>query len=92
MRIFSWLLSGSPDSIQVRLMPADAEARTLPGFQTGGLTLTALAGDTLGKVMGKFNQFRGPDSQINTLYTQDGAVIPFTTVLTSSVTVVVRKS
>lgn len=92
MRIFSWLFNGAPDVIQVQLVPADAEASTLPGFHTGGLSLTATVGETLGHVMAKFNQFRGPDSQIKALYTQDGAVAPFTTVLTGPVTVLVRKS
>ncbi len=92
MRIFGWLFNGTPDIIQVQLVPADAEAHTLPGFHTGGLSLTANVGETLGQVMAKFNQFRGPDAQIKTVYTQDGAVVPFTTVLTAPVTVLVRKS
>ena len=86
-----WLF-GRREAIRVFLTPADAAAKTLPGFHNGGLAVTARAGETIGTVMSRFNQFRGPDSQITTLYTQDGHSIPFTTVLTDSVTCVVRKA
>jgi hypothetical protein len=91
MRIFSWLFNGTPDAIKVLLEPADDAAKTLPGFHTGGLALTASAGDTVGAVLAKFNQFRGPDSQIKIVYTQDGHAVPPATVLTHTVTLVVRK-
>jgi hypothetical protein len=88
--LFSWL-NPEPETIRIFLMPADAEARTIPGFRTGGLPLIARSGETLGAIMARFNQFRGPDSQIRTLYTQDGALIPYTTVMTGPATCVVRK-
>jgi hypothetical protein len=88
--LFSWF-SPEPETIRIFLTPADAEARTIPGFHTGGLTLIARSGETLGAIMARFNQFRGPDSQIVTLYTQDGAKIPYTTVITGPVTCIIRK-
>lgn len=88
--LFSWFAS-EPETIRIFLTPADTEARTIPGFHTGGLALIARSGETLGAIMARFNQFRGPDSQITTLYSQDGAKIPYTTVMTGSATCVVRK-
>lgn len=76
--------------IQVQLL-AEGTAKTLPGFSAGGLTLTATTGETLGVVMSRFNQFRGPDSQIRALFTEDGASVPFTTVLTDAVQLFVKK-
>lgn len=90
-RVFSWLFGGSQE-IRVFLTPADAAAKTLPGFHNGGLVVMARSGETVGAVMSRFNQFRGPDSQITALYTQDGHVIPFTTVLSGPVTCMVRKA
>ncbi len=77
--------------IQVQLVAEDAAAKTLPGFHSGALALTATTGETLGTVMARFNQFRGPDSQIRTLFSADGAPIPFTTVLTDAVQLTVKK-
>jgi hypothetical protein len=74
------------------VLGAEGAARELPGFGAGGLTLTAYTGETLGAVMSRFNQFRGPDSQIRALYTQDGHSIPFTTVLTGPVQCMVKKT
>ena len=76
--------------VQVQLV-AEGAAKTLPGFGAGGLTLTATSGETVGTVMARFNQFRGPDSQIRALFTHDGAQVPFTTVLTDAVQLVVKK-
>ena len=86
---FSWFF-GVDEEIRVFLTPADAAAKRLPGFHNGGLVVMARSGETIGAVMSRFNQFRGPDSQITTLYTQDGHTIPYTTVLSGPVTCVVR--
>ena len=83
-------LFGGGEEIRVFLTPADAAAKRLPGFHNGGLAVMARSGETIGAVMSRFNQFRGPDSQITTLYTQDGHTIPYTTVLSGPVTCVVR--
>jgi hypothetical protein len=76
--------------IQVQLV-AEGDAKTMPGFSAGGLTLTATTGETLGAVMSRFNQFRGPDSQIRAVFSADGDPIPFSMVLTDPVQVYVKK-
>lgn len=90
--MFDWLFWFAPQpvqKIQVQLLP-EGGAVGLPGFHGGGLTLIANHGDTLQKVLDNFNTYRGPDSAIRKLYTRDGAPIPFSTVLTGSITCVVR--
>jgi len=77
--------------IQVQLVAADAAAKQMPGFSAGALSMTATTGETLGAVMARFNQFRGPDSQIRTLFSADGVHIPFTMVLTDAVQLTVKK-
>lgn len=86
---FSWFFDGG-EEIRVFLTPADSAAKKLPGFHNGGLVVMARSGETVGAVMSRFNQFRGPDSQITTLYTQDGHIIPTSTVLNGSITCIVR--
>lgn len=83
-------LSEPRHRIQVQLL-AKGDAKQLPGFSAGALALTATSGETLGAVMSRFNQFRGPDSQIRVLFTDNGASVPFTTVLTDAVQLVVKK-
>ena len=90
-RVWNWLFGSSDERILVQLVPT-AAAKTLPGFSHGGLTLVATRGETVGAVMERFNTYRGPDAQISTLYTQDGELIPFTTVLTGPVHCIVRNS
>jgi hypothetical protein len=91
MEWFKSLFEGQKQSYTIQLVP-DGEALDLPGFRNrGGLTLIAKEGETIGVVMARFNQFRGPDSQIRVLFTQDGATIPFSTKITGSVICVVRK-
>jgi hypothetical protein len=86
--MLSWLvemMAQKPERITVQLVPKDAPARNLPGFAHGGLTLIALRGDTLEKVLANFNTYRSQDSQINLLYTEDGTPIPPRTVLTAPI-------
>lgn len=84
--MLSWLFATQErKSIKVILSPADDAAKSLPGFHTGGLTLDAKAGETVGLVLERFNQFRGPDSQIRHVFTADGHEVPMKTILTDSV-------
>jgi hypothetical protein len=90
--MFEWLWEvffGS-EKITVQLIP-DNSASTLPGFNNGGLTLIANKGDSIEKIMTNFNTFRGPDSQITKLFTQDGNTIPFSTVITQPIICIVKK-
>jgi len=82
----SLFFNQKPQRVTVQLLgPKD-----LPGFQHGGLTLIANKGDTFSKLLGNFNAYRGPDSQIPALYTQDGDSIPPSTVIVEPVVCVVR--
>jgi hypothetical protein len=90
--MFEWLWEvffGS-EKITVQLIP-DNSANTLPGFHSGPLTLIAVKGDSIEKIMTNFNTFRGPDSQITKLFTQDGDAIPFSTVITQPIICIVKK-
>jgi hypothetical protein len=90
--MFEWLweiLFGS-EKITVQLIP-DTSAIQLPGFNSGGLTLIANKGDSVEKIMTNFNTFRGPDSQITKLFTQDGDILPFSTVITQPNIFIVKK-
>ena len=82
--------SGKTEKVTVQLV-AEGDARTLPGFHHGGLTLIANKGDTFEKILYNFNAYRGPDSQISALYTADGVAMPPHAVLTAPVRVFVRK-
>ncbi len=92
----SWLLSllgmntVGGEKVTVQLVP-DEGAKSLPGFHHGGLTLIATKGHTFAQVLDNFNAYRGPDSQILKLFTQNGLEIPLKTVITHPVICGVRK-
>ncbi len=92
----SWVLSllgfgGEPPSkVTVQLIP-DADARSLPGFHHGGLTLIAIKGTSFRTLLDNFNTYRGPDSQILNLFSGDGRAIPLDTIISAPVVVHVRK-
>jgi hypothetical protein len=88
--MWAWLFGSTPERLTVQLVP-DASAKSLPGFQHGGLTLIANKGDTFQKLMDNFNTYRGPDSQIHKLYAQDGQEIPFSAVINAPVICIVKK-
>jgi hypothetical protein len=47
-----------------------AVSRKLAGFHSGGtLKLSFTAGETIGAVLHRFNEYRSPDNQIENLYT-----------------------
>ena len=78
--MMNWLF-GTPERVTVQLI-AENDARTLPGFHNGGLTLIATKGTTFAQLLINFNTYRGPDSQIAKLFTLEGAEIPLRTVIT----------
>lgn len=60
--------SGSVIPITVKLVPSES-AKKLPGFYSGeALSISVNSGDTVGEMLAKFNQFRGPDAQILQIY------------------------
>ena len=90
IKMLSWLFGAPQEKVTIQIIPEGA-AKSLPGFHNGGLTLIATKGTTFGKLMDNFNAYRGPDSQIQKLFGQDGTEIPFSTVITAPVVAYVKK-
>jgi hypothetical protein len=91
--MFRWLWGSTiSNNIQILLSAFDESARSMPGFYSGNLTLTATSGETLQQVLNRFNKYRGPDSQITNVYTSEGEIVPLFTVLTESVTLFVKNA
>ena len=88
--IFSWISPIKPEMVTIQLVP-EGRARELPGFHHGGLTLIAIKGNTFEQLLENFNAYRGPDSQIHKLFTQDGAEIPSNTLITAPAICMVKK-
>ena len=69
-----------------------AVSRKLAGFHSGAtLKLTFTAGETIGTVLHRFNEYRSPDNQIESLYTTVSLTktIPLQTPLTADLVVFV---
>ena len=83
--------SSHEESFTITLV-ADPSARDLPGFQTNRvLDLDARGGETLGAVIERLNTYRGPDAQINELFSPlTSARVPFSTVLSGPASFIVR--
>lgn len=88
--MWQWLFGSPPERLTVQLIP-DNDARSLPGFHHGALTLIASKGTTFESLLANFNSYRGPDSQIKKLFTFDGAEIPLRTVITEPAVCRIRK-
>lgn len=88
--MLSWLFGAPTSKVTIQIIP-EGDAKSLPGFHNGGLTLIATTGTTFETLMYNFNAYRGPDSQIKKLFGQDGAEIPFSTVITAPVIVYMKK-
>ena len=87
--MMSWLF-GSSKEIKLILQP-DHSAKILPGFKFGDpLHLTGNYGDSVGSIMDRFNTYRSPDSQITQLWKPDGSPLPFSTLITGSLTAIVK--
>lgn len=88
--MFKWFATTQPQPVHLTLSP-DESGKKYAGFQSGKpLTLTGIQGETIGTLMGKFNQYRGPTEQINRIYTQNGELISNSTVLDQDLIAVVR--
>ena len=63
----------------------------VPGFLSGiPLTLVAKTGDTVGTIMERFNTYRGPEAQITKLYTLEGDLLDFSTIIYDNLVAVIR--
>jgi len=84
-----WLFAKKDVSVTLTLIPNE-RGKTLVGFSSGkSLKLTAKSGETVQIVMDRFNTYRGPESQIQTLLTESGEALPFSYVLTKDINAVV---
>lgn len=73
----SWLFGGGSSECKLILQP-DISAKILPGFKSGdSLSVAGTAGETVGTLLGRFNTYRGPDSQITKLWNPDGTPLSF---------------
>ena len=79
-----------PELVTIQLVP-EGRAHDLPGFHRGSLTLVAAKGSTFNQLLDNFNAYRGPDSQILKLFTQDGSEIPLRTTITAPAICLVKK-
>ena len=91
----SWLLdilgiSAPAEKVTIQLIP-DEEAKSLPGFHHGGLTLVVNKGSTFKDLLDNFNAYRGPDSQILKLFSRDGSEIPLRAIITDPAICLVKK-
>ena len=70
---------------KLNLIPTKAAVdRKLAGFHQGNpLALNFTKGETIDAVMHRFNEYRSPDNQIESLFTSANRPIPFATVLGS---------
>ena len=89
--MWQWLFGSTPERVTVQLIPEGTSAQALPGFHHGSLTLIATKGTTFEQLLENFNAYRGPDSQIFKLFSQDGTEIPLRTVITAPVICLVKK-
>lgn len=88
--MMSWFFGETSKEVKLILQP-DSSARILPGFKFGdSLHLTGNYGDSVGVIMDRFNAYRAPDSQITQLWKPDGALLPYSTLLTGSFTAIVK--
>jgi hypothetical protein len=85
-----WLFSSKSAAITLTLEPS-GDGKKLPGFQSGNsLALSCKSGETVQTVMDRFNTYRGPENQIQTLWRKDGEKLTFTHVLQENTIAVLR--
>jgi len=87
---FNWFSTPPKKYINLTLQP-DNSGMKYAGFHDGtALKLVGKDGETVGDFMRRFNQYRGPEEQINVVYKVDGSVLPFMTVVRQDMTVIVK--
>ena len=85
----SWFSTSPKKYVNLTLQP-DNSGMKYAGFKDGtALKLVGKEGETVGDFMRRFNQYRGPEEQIQVLYTAAGQVLPFMTVVRQDMTAVV---
>ena len=86
---FNWFSQSPKKYVHLTLQP-DNSGMTYAGFKDGtALKLVGQEGETVGDFMRRFNTYRGPEEQIQVLYTATGQVLPFMTVVRQDMTAVV---
>ena len=86
---FNWF-SQPKKYVNLTLQPDNSGVK-YAGFKDGtALKLVGTAGETVGDFMRRFNTYRGPEEQIQVLYTFENAVLPFMTVVRQDMTAVVK--
>ena len=87
---FNWFSTPSKKYVYLTLQP-DNSGMKYAGFRDGtALKLVGKEGETVNDFMRRFNQYRGPEEQIQVLYTATGQVLPFMTVVRQDMTAVVK--
>jgi len=85
----SWFSTSPKKYVNLTLQP-DNSGMKYAGFKDGtALKLVGTMGETVGDFMRRFNTYRGPEEQIQVLYTAGGQVLPFMTVVRQDMTAVV---
>jgi hypothetical protein len=85
----SWFSTSPKKYVNLTLQP-DNSGMKYAGFKDGtALKLVGTMGETIGDFMRRFNTYRGPEEQIQVLYTAGGEVLPFMTVVRQDMTAVV---
>ena len=85
----SWFSTSPKKYVNLTLQP-DNSGMKYAGFKDGtALKLVGTMGETVGDFMRRFNTYRGPEEQIQVLYTAAGQVLPFMTVVRQDMTAVV---
>ena len=85
----SWFSTSPKKYVNLTLQP-DNSGMKYAGFKDGtALKLVGKEGETIGDFMRRFNTYRGPEEQIQVLYTAGGQVLPFMTVVRQDMTAVV---
>ena len=86
---FNWFSQPPKKYVNLTLQP-DNSGMKYAGFKDGtALKLVGTMGETVGDFMRRFNTYRGPEEQIQVLYTAAGQVLPFMTVVRQDMTAVV---
>jgi hypothetical protein len=86
---YNWFSTSPKKYVNLTLQP-DNSGMKYAGFKDGtALKLVGKEGETVGDFMRRFNTYRGPEEQIQVLYTATGHVLPFMTVVRQDMTAVV---
>jgi hypothetical protein len=84
-------LFGTPEKGVLILKPDPSAVTTVHGFKGGQeLRVSAEAGQTIGDLLKKFNKYRGPDQQIQRVWSTDGSPVSLTEIPKGERTVILR--